>query len=762
MSFSRGLIRLTGLRSLPRVAHHAPSRVVIRANSTVVHDVAALSSTLVQRLQSQNAVSAIHTYYPALVAELQKTATTSSSKPPRSLTYNQLVNLLDVLATSGRPADLQRIEEILRHMPSMFGINLTIDIHTVILRGLIKNGNDHTIHCWLLSMPSRPIPFTPTPEQFHMFLDACLQISPFKFVRHVIRTMRQTGCKPTNETFQYLIRSRWDVAAQEDKVPHVRVFTSILDDLRLSNLPYDTSIEELLFKNYAERGYEKYAEEIRAQYRTRFIDEQALHKQQEMSWNDQLSQEAQSYGVKAAIDLFSGRLASEGCTASPEVMRAILRHSKSLKDLRAVEKGLEHPLTVSHWSRVLTNNVRAGNLAEALALYEESKEAGVVPDAALVHPLLKTLCQWTTTGAPSEESLDSALAIYRDLADIAEPSATSTPKETYDDHSPGPDAGIYHTLLRGLASSPNLEKYFPIAKELLDDMETYNISTSDSLTASSIIVLFMRRASTVSDALDVYYGLRSSLDEKGYAVVLNAFCRLNFGDELYVPSLSSYFEIVKDMRRAGLEITIEVYTILLKQLAIIATKSRNSSAQTPPGLHDQLISTTRRAHDFLTLDAAVSPDEQVWNQLMDTYQRLGCFGDAYRVWDTMYLSGRFNHVSVSIILDACGYAGAWQVAKKICTQLFRDRFSFNLHNWNTWVECLCRLGRLNDALKIVCTEMGKNQNTVAPDVETARILIKFARRDGQEEDVLERLEKYLPELWVRLPEDLRNGEVLVE
>ncbi|KAF5384905.1 hypothetical protein D9615_001294 [Tricholomella constricta] len=757
MSFSRGLIRLTGLRNLPRVQHHVPRSIAVRPNSTVAHDVAGLSSALVHRLHSQNPVSAIHTYYPALVAELQKTATTSSSRPPPSLTYQQLVTLLDVLATSGRPADLQRIEEILRHMPSMFGIDITIDIHTVIIRGLIKYGNDHTIHRWLLSMPSRPIPFTPTLEQFHMFLDACLEISPFKFVRHVIRTMRQTGCKPTNETFKYLIRSRWDVASQEDKVPHVYVFTSILDDMKLSNMYYDLSIEDLLYKNYAERGFEKWAEEIRAQYRTRFLDDQSLHKRQEVAWNSELSRAAQSEGVTAAIQLFSSKLKPKGCTASPEVLRAILRHSKSIEELRAVEKELEYPLTVDHWSIVITNVIRAGNLTEALSIYQKSKQAGVVPDAALVHPLLKALCQWTTTKSPSEESLDNALAIYRDLAEAAEPS--STPKETYDEHSVGPDAGIYHTLLRGLVSSPNLEKYFPIAKDLLDDMETHKISTSDSLTASSIIVLFMRRAETVSDALDVYYGLRSSLDEKGYAIVLNAFCKLNFGDELHIPSLSSYFEIVKDMRRAGLEITVEVYTILLHQLAIIATKSRNSAAQAPAGLHDQLIMTTRRAHDFLTLDAAVSPDEHVWNQLMDTYQRLGCFGDAYRVWDTMYLSGRFNHVSVSIILDACGYAGAWQVAKKICTQLFRDRFSFNLHNWNTWVECLCRLGRLNDALKVVCTEMGKNQNTVAPDVESARILIKFARRDNQEAIALERLERYLPELWAELPKDLRAAVI---
>ncbi|GLB35900.1 putative PPR repeat [Lyophyllum shimeji] len=756
MSFSSGLIRLAALRNLTRVAHHAPKTLSFRANSTVAHDVGVLSSTLVQRLQSRNPISAIHTYYPALVAELQKTATTSSSKPPPSLTYQQLVTLLDVLATSGRPADLQRIEEILQHMPTVFGFDVTIDIHTVIIRGLIKHGNDHTIHRWLLSMPSRAAPFTPTLEQFHIFLEACLELSPFKFIRHAIRTMRQTGCKPTNETFKYLIRSRWNVAAQEEKVPHVMVFSSILDDMKIQNMRYSSSIENLLYKNYVERGYEKWAEEIRAQYRTRFLDGQSLQQTRETDRNSELSRIAQSQGVQAAIALFFKELKPKGCTSSPEVLRAILRHSKTMDDIRTVQREFDTQLTVDHWSIVITNSARAGNIEDALSIYQESRSAGVVPDAALVHPLLKALCQ-SATQSPTEESLDSALAIYRDLAAVATPS--SAPKETYDEHSVGPDAGIYQTLLRGLASSSNLEKYFPIAKELLDEMQSHNVSMSDSFTASSIIVLFMRRAETLSDALDVYYGLRSSLDEKGYAIVLNAFCKLSFGDDLHVPSLTNYFQIVKDMRRAGLEITVEVYTILLHQLAAIATKSRTPAVQAPAGLRDHLITTTRRAHDFMTLDAAVSPDEQVWNQLMDTYQRLGCFADAYRVWETMYLSGRFNHVSVSIILDACGYAGAWQAARKITTQLFRDRFSFNLHNWNTWIECLCRLGRLNDAVKVVCLEMGKNQNTVAPDVESARILIKFARRDKQEAVVLDRLERYLPELWTSLPADLREGAV---
>jgi pentatricopeptide repeat protein len=155
---------------------------------------------------------------------------------------------------------------------------------------------------------------------------------------------------------------------------------------------------------------------------------------------------------------------------------------------------------------------------------------------------------------------------------------------------------------------------------------------------------------------------------------------------------------------------------------------------------------------MLSLDASLSPDAHVWNQLMDTYQRLDCFGDSYRVWDMMYVTGRFDHIGVSIILDACGYAGAWHIAKRICTKLFNDGFKMNLRNWNSWIECLCRLRRLNDALKVACMEMGAH---VPPDATTAILLIKFGRKAGQVVEVQKRIQRHLPEVWATLPEEWR-------
>jgi len=75
-------------------------------------------------------------------------------------------------------------------------------------------------------------------------------------------------------------------------------------------------------------------------------------------------------------------------------------------------------------------------------------------------------------------------------------------------------------------------------------------------------------------------------------------------------------------------------------------------------------------------------------------------------------------------------------------------------HWHAWLECLCRLGQLQEALKSLCLEMGKGEDDVEPDEDCIRILFKFARQEGMVAEVHTRVQRYLPTLWKRLPEDL--------
>ncbi|PFH49698.1 hypothetical protein AMATHDRAFT_147092 [Amanita thiersii Skay4041] len=738
MSLSNRLIQFCRVQSYynRHPCFHSPLWLT-RFNGTVAYDTSVFRkiASLTDRLRAPSDPNTIHNLYPALVLELKKKRENFPVPPP--LNQSHLLVILEKLGESARPADLQRIEDILQDMPSVFGTEPSLDIHTAILRALREHGNLHTMQRWLQTLPTRPGKFLPNLEQFHLLLEACAEFGSFKQMRNIVLSMRKAGCKPSIDTFKLLIQARWDFASREGRVPHLIVFSTVLEDMKREGLPYDQSVSDLLFIGYTERGMPGYAEEIQTAYCHIFPEALTPEQEQIAAWNTKLSQVAQTRGIEAAITTFQ-TLQREGCTASPGTVRSILRHSRKVSDILLVEKRLDIKASVDHYSLLISNCVRIGYIDGAFTLYEASKSAGLRPVAPLVAPIITSLCQ-TNSSTPRSESLDKALRLYDDLAASNPLTGKEIEKTSYDEHSRGPDLNIYQNLLRGIAASAEFEKYYSVSQSLLQDMDVRGIPKTDSITATSIIVLHMRHSQDSSDALTAYETHRGSLDEKGYAIVLNAYSKLTFGRGIHIPSLTGYFAIVRDMRRAGLPLTVEVYTILLRQLANIAAQLRQRE----------------RTHDLLTLDAGVSPDAIVWNQLMDTYQRLDCFGDAYRVWELMYLTGRFDHVSVSIILDGCGYAGAWQVASEIRRKLIKDNFTFNQHNWNTWIECLCRLGRLDDAVKVVCLEMGKN-GIVSPDVESVRVLHKFSGRFKQRVQVLARLRQWLPDLWMSLPPELQN------
>lgn len=159
---------------------------------------------------------------------------------------------------------------------------------------------------------------------------------------------------------------------------------------------------------------------------------------------------------------------------------------------------------------------------------------------------------------------------------------------------------------------------------------------------------------------------------------------------------------------------------------------------------------------MITVDASLVPDIAMWNQLMDSYQRAGCFQEAIQLWKTMFMARKFDHASVSIVTDACAFAGAHQIAVDIYKQLHAANFRLNRRNWVNWLECLCRLGKFDEALKFVCLQMGRDGKTVAPDVDVVRLLLKFAIAENQVGETRTKLKTYLPDLWASLPRELKD------
>ncbi|KAI3622121.1 pentatricopeptide repeat-containing protein (UP7) [Moniliophthora roreri] len=770
MSFRAGFLRARLSNGRVIVRDTSNTRLFARFNSQVVsvavenrREQSAPKSRL-QRyvdtlINATGQVDVINQYYPALSWEASQIGSASNStpspslsplnsspslRPTSSLSEEHVEKMLETLAASGRPIDLQRIEEILADMSDIFGMVPTAETHTAIIRGLLLRRNMLTILLWFKNMPLKPGGVSPTLEHYHMFLEAAPEFTSFKGMRNIISDMRKDGCSPTNETYKILLRAWWKLSPSPPPPSHIAQ-ARIFEEMREQGLGYDPSIPDFLSSAYVAQGLDRWASDITDSYNVIFSSHLSPQEVLENKWIPRLSHVLVNDGFRAALDLYAEYVKEGGC-ASSRIFDTLLRYCTTRDRLHRIAKVLGMQPGRPQWSMLIMEICRQGLMDEAFEVYEESKAAGIAPDATMIAPLIRGL--FHHAGSPPPDSVvDTAIELYNDFkhASAALNLSTDGGRSAF---SPGTD--IYHTLIRNLTKSQNRQKYSPFMKTLLNDLLSQGIDIHG--VAASITTIRMRLAGDEKEAFKEYQRGRLNLDRSGYESVLDAFCRISLQGNLSVPSLSLYFNIVKDMKKAGHGITVTVYNIILRHFGQIGTKAKTD----PNYIHlmGKLVGVTRRVHDLITLDASIEPDAMLWNHLMDTYQRLGCFADAWRVWDQMSISGRFDHVSVSIILDACGHAGATHLAQQVIQRLKMDGYKLNLHNYNAWIECLCRLNNLNQALKVLCLEM---VDDVLPDLDSVRIVRSFAKRPDIEVEILMRIRQYQPKLYVSLPDVQLEG-----
>ncbi|KAG2155583.1 hypothetical protein DEU56DRAFT_976162 [Suillus clintonianus] len=716
------------------ITNHDPSL-------SYVADVGVIVDKIRRYIPTAN-VGALHQQFYGLFRVLNDEGKDKPTVPP--LTQEEIHDALSVLAMSGRPHDLDMVVKILVDLPMLCGVEVGVRVYNVILRGLIKNGNPQTIFNWLMDMPQKPRNITPTLLQWHMFFEWCAESGLVKFLHHSISKMHRSGRRPTIKTFEILFNALFDTGAPIKKI------YDALDIMEHTSLTYDENFAKFLYDGFVKLGLADRAQEIKDVYWKRFRARSRTTDPKMIEWTESIEREAENSGIAAAVTLCKS-LQRDGFRPNPHTLTLLVRHTHRLDHLRYAETGLRLKASVVQWAILISNAVRIGDLTGALSIYEESKATGITPGTPLVHPLVNALC--TTSSTLDDAAIDRALELYKDLAEAAPiTQSKQEPQPPGRRHSSGPDANLYNILFRAFGASKNVEKYYPIALSLLEDMEARNVEFDSPMAVSALAIVAMRCTSSFDGALKAYKQIckrpnAPRLDAKGYQAILHTLTQLSFGGQETLPSVWHYFEVVKDMQMAGVEITAPVYTILLRHLALL-------SAELPPEERDALAAAVRRAHDHLTLDPSFTPDTVLWNQLMDSYQRVGLFAEAYRVWEMLFITGRFNQASVAIIIDACGFASAWPMAAQVCLKLSKLGFKFNLRTWNAWIECMCRVGKLDDALKVACLEMGKDQPNVAPDVNTVKVLLSFAARTNQQDEVMDRIKRYLPQLWHTLPKEL--------
>ncbi|KAI6047935.1 hypothetical protein EDC04DRAFT_2876069 [Pisolithus marmoratus] len=643
------------------------------------------------------------------------------------LKEDQVLRALDVLASSARPRDLALIEKVLANFTPLCGLPVVAEVHSHIIRGLLKQGNPQTLLNWLVQMRQKPGNIQPYLQHWHMFLEYCAGIGHVRMIRTALSKMAHSGSPPNNRTFKILFRA----------------------------ISYTFWYDE----DVAKLNQTQQANEVKEEFNRRFLKRVIKESPRLVEWEESLALEVERRGIAEAVK-FCRSLQEDGYKVHHRTLSILLRRSHDISDLEYAEEALNLKPSAFHWSIIIANAIRAGNLSSALSSYRQFQSTGLPLSAPLLQPLITGLCN-TATSTRRDDLLDQALKLYHELACAFPPVDRDAPprREVLDfmrERSVGPDAYMYGTLLRAMGSSVDVQKYSKAAISLLSAMEARTISHT-SIILTSLIVIAMRCSSSVDEALEAYRRLARQeslprITAWGYQWILDTLSKLTFGEDRSLPPIWHYFEVVKDMRLSGLAVTPTIYAQLLKHLAQLARDA-------PEVMKDRLAACVRRVHDHLTLDPTITPNISLWNQLMDSYQRVGLFAEAYRVWEMLLVSENFDHASVSIILDACGFANAWPLAQKVYTRLSERSFLLNQGNWHSYVECMCRVGRLNDAVKAVCLQMGQGQKDVVPNADTIQVLLTFATRANQQDEVLSRIQRYLPDVWETLPSNLGGIDI---
>ena len=621
---------------------------------------------------------------------------------------------------------------------------------------------------------------TDTLPQWHQLLDLAAERRDEHLIGICWKRLERDTMGPIPDTASILISALFR-SSTPTSYPTYETMKHVIMLMRNSRLPYDPSLAKLIMNGYDKIGHDDLGARVEQLYISALRKPRGILTDQQM--HDKLSSAAQT-GSKANVTRLLEQFLQSGMHPTDDTLIAVMGDDFSPSNLKRWRKQVKYRGGARVCTRVMEHLLKRGGMGpsrakDIVAFYQAELRGGVQPSGDMLHVAIQSLIS-PGLANPPEDAIDAALKLYRDYTSHYDMKASQTVQQV-----PGHQTGVsdapssdlihpiplnppaqqtYALLLRTLTSGRDTTKRMADVVSLVEDMQRYSVPVDRRL-MTSIIILLMDASPTPPEAFRMYRLVAApaqrkkgfKLDEDSFAAILHAFCTLKTWPH-GIPSARSYFEIVADMRKERVPITSKVYTIIIGQLAQLATAA---AAETTDDGDDTarktIASTLARVHNQLAVNTEFTPDPPLWNQLMDAYQRAGCFAEAVRVWQKLFASGTFNHASVSIILDACAFNQAYDVAVRIYTTLMDIEYPMNLRNWNTFLECLCRLDKLDEAMKVLCLEMTGRKDGVEPNIESVRILLKFAAKKNQEMEVRSRVKRFLPKLYFSLPEELRLG-----
>ncbi|KAI0706112.1 hypothetical protein BC835DRAFT_1312375 [Cytidiella melzeri] len=615
-----------------------------------------------------------------------------------------------------------------------WGIEVDPVMHGAILQGFQGRDLIDSALWWLQNLSTRATACRPRIEWWNTHLAECMRLQRGELFWKSVHALRQYGVsRPNRETYRLIFKHL--LAEHSPAIPR-HVSQTWINHMAVDGVPFTRSLYRSLVEEFTQAGA---FQGIVALQRMHLLAPHAEGK-------DLLCAQRLAATIRYAGDTSARRLflqfREHGFVPTPATLDVIADVLSSVTALHRWEEWLGVQASPTAWENFMTRLLTNGQWRHVGSTYREAIKQGRRPTPGMLLPVLHAHC--SKPSKPTETDIANALGTFRDylrLTSDGEGHVGRTTPQAQD------DLPLYNILLRTLihSQSPSLHK---TAVSLLEELHFRGI-VMDHMATASYIILLMKLSANVHEAFKVYQMLYKradgeyALDQKGYVAVLNAYC--NLGPSASPALVIPYMTMLKDMRTASYDVPADIYTILLRQLSLSAEKVQSQAEE----LLDQLVEHIKRVHHSLSLDPTLTPDIALWNQLMDTYQRARCFNEAFTIWETMVATGRFDNITVSIVLDACSFSGYFDKGRNIMRRLHRSGFRLNEHNWSTWVECLCRHKKFEEAMRVLCVDLPE-KGGIPPSADIAKLILRFARGLREERGLHERIKRELPELYASL------------
>lgn len=667
-------------------------------------------------------------------------------------------NTLRLLATcrkrlTGR--DYRKLRRVFAELETWFNVKHPVQNHHWLLLGMVRASKPDDALRWILAMP-QSYGIQPGIQDWNVVLSGFSkaqrksvndskrkEATSTESFQEAWRHLLESGVQPDAISYNIHLRALF---SQEDHID-LQELSGLVRDMQTRRIQPDIATWSTLLEGYTSRNDLEPAREAYEQLAA------TPNNLDTIAWNSRLAYVGHFFGSAAVWEEWE-RWQSSPNRPEPDdyTFAHFLRHSTT--DLSAASDPVQaardeldlisercalHPspwgcATFIHRLLASTDDMSLG-YQRALDFYNSIifGPDAVMPHSLMVDPLLERLIQLESL----PDKLLQAQRLFESLADGVEEGFA-------------PDVGVCHATLRICEESGHQGVQY--AFSVLDHMRQDHLTFDKAETVLQHMKGLMKASGSYQGAFKSYSWMRAldptQLDTAAYNKILTTFSFLDFSNSNTPTSADSetskiapqfFLEILKDMRSTGQAPDTITYTLLLEYYS-----RRYKRA-------DQI----RRLHDIIKVDLQYDPDIRLHNALIVAYGYVGDYSAAVRVWQGLMANRHrpnmgITHATISAILDVCGFSGSKATAWRIFQSIRQNHFSIqmNKRNWDTWVECLGRLGCLPDACDVVERDM-----VDLADGDTADILFKFARRAGPEahEQVRSRMAAARPDLLAAAP-----------